>query len=61
MITPPGRRPLSPRVTRHFEFTRIQGQLIAIACHALIPVVARPLERPSGSFASPVAIIGVSG
>ena len=46
MITPPGRRPLSPRVTRRFEFTRIQDQLIVIAYHILIPVVARPLERP---------------
>jgi hypothetical protein len=46
MITPPGGRPLSPRVTRHFEFTRTQAQLIAIAYHTLIPVVARPLERP---------------
>jgi hypothetical protein len=47
MITSPGRRSHSPRVTRHFEFTRLQEQLIAIAYHALIPVVARPLGRPS--------------
>jgi hypothetical protein len=47
MITPPGRRSHSPRVTRHFEFTRLQEQLIAIAYHTLVPVVARPLERPS--------------
>ena len=46
MITSPRRRTLSPRVTRHFEFTRLQDQLIAIAYHALIPVVSRPLERP---------------
>ena len=46
MITSPGRRSLCHRVTRHFEFTRLQDQLIAIAYHSLIPVVARPLERP---------------
>jgi hypothetical protein len=46
MITPLRRSPLSPPVTRHFEFTRLQDQLIAIAYHILIPVVARPLERP---------------
>jgi hypothetical protein len=32
-------------VTRHFEFTRLQDQLIASAYHSLIPVIARPLER----------------
>jgi hypothetical protein len=47
MITYPGRRSPSPRVTRHFEFTRLQDQLIATAYHILIPVVARPLERAS--------------
>jgi hypothetical protein len=46
MITSPGRRLLSPRITRHFEFTRLQDQLIALAYHTLIPVVSRPLERP---------------
>ena len=46
MITSPRRRTLSPPVTRHFEFTRLQDQLIAIAYQALIPVVSRPLERP---------------
>ena len=46
MLTSPGRRSLSPRVTRHFEFTRPQDQLIAIAYHTLIPVASRPLERP---------------
>ena len=46
MITSPRRRSLSPCVTRHFEFTRIQDQLIALAYHALIPIVSRPLERP---------------
>ena len=33
-------------VTRHFEFTRLQDQLIASAYHSLIPVIARPLQRP---------------
>ena len=46
MITSPRRSTLSPRVTRHFEFTRLQDQLIALAYHTLIPVVSRPLERP---------------
>ncbi len=45
MITAPRRRSLSPRVTRHFEFTRLQDQLIALAYHTLIPVVSRPLGR----------------
>ena len=36
----------SPPVTRHFEFSRIQDQLIARAYQVLIPVVSRPLERP---------------
>jgi hypothetical protein len=45
MITSPRRRSLGPRVTRHFEFTRLQDQLIALAYHTLIPVVSRPLER----------------
>jgi hypothetical protein len=46
MITAPRRRSLSPRVTRPFEFNRLQDQLIVIVYHALIPVVSRPLERP---------------
>ena len=46
MITSPRRPALSPPVTRHFEFTRIQDQLIARAYQVLIPVVSRPLDRP---------------
>ena len=46
MITHLRKATLSPPVTRHFEFTRLQDQLIAIAYHTLIPIVARPLERP---------------
>jgi hypothetical protein len=45
MIASPRRRSLSPCVTRHFEFTRLQDQSIAIAYHTLIPVVSGPLER----------------
>ena len=37
---------LNPPVTRRFEFTRLQNQLIALAYQALIPVVSRRLERP---------------
>ena len=46
MTTSPRRTTLSPPVTRHFEFSRLQDQLIARAYQALIPVVSRPLERP---------------
>ena len=46
MIISPRRPTLSPPVTRHFEFTRLQDQLIALAYQALIPVVSRHLERP---------------
>ena len=37
---------LSHPVIRHFEFTRLQDQLIALACQALILVVSRHLEQP---------------
>ena len=46
MTTSPRRTTLSPPVSRHFEFSRLQDQLIARAYQALIPVVSRPLERP---------------
>jgi hypothetical protein len=46
MITSPRRSTLCPPVTRYFEFTRLQDQLIARAYQALIPVASRPLERP---------------
>jgi hypothetical protein len=46
MITSPRRPTLSPPVTRHFEFTRLQFQLIARAYRILIPVVSRPLKQP---------------
>jgi len=46
MTTFARRTTLSPPVTRHFEFSRLQDQLIARAYQVLIPVVSRPLERP---------------
>jgi hypothetical protein len=51
MIATSRRSTLSPPVTRHFEFTRLQNQSIALAYQALIPVVSRHLER-SGSRAN---------
>jgi hypothetical protein len=45
MITRQPRTTIRPPVTRHFEFTRLQDQLIASAYHFLIPVMARPLGR----------------
>ncbi len=46
MISSPRRPTPTPPVTRHFEFTRLQDQLIARAYQAVIPVASRPLERP---------------
>jgi hypothetical protein len=46
MITYPRRSTLSPPVTRHFESTRLQDQLIVIAYQSLIPVVSRHPGRP---------------
>ena len=46
MIRSSRRSTLRPPVTRHFQFTRLQDQLIAHAYETLIPVVSRPLERP---------------
>jgi len=46
MIATSRKSTLSPPVTRRFESTRLQNQLIALAYHALIPVVSRHLERP---------------
>jgi len=46
MITSPRRPTLSPPVTRHFEFTRLQSQSIALAYQVLIPVDSRRRERP---------------
>jgi hypothetical protein len=50
MITYTRRSALSPPVIRHFEFTRFQNQLIALAHQALIPVVSRHLERPRSRY-----------
>ena len=61
MITSPRRPTFSPPVTRHFEFTRLQDQLIARAYQVLIPVVSRPwigrdpaaTTRPWSKLSSP--------
>jgi hypothetical protein len=45
MIATSRRSTLSPPVTRHFEFTRLQDQLITLAYQALIPVISRRVER----------------
>jgi hypothetical protein len=39
------RSALSPPIVRHFEFTRFQNQLIALAYQVLIPIVSRDLGR----------------
>jgi hypothetical protein len=46
MITSPSRSVLGPPIARHFEFTRLQDQSIALAYQALIPLVSRHRERP---------------
>ncbi len=58
MITSPRRFTLSLSVTRHFEFTRLQDQLMARAYQVLIPVVSRPLVRPRPSCNPPTTIEG---
>jgi hypothetical protein len=40
MIASSRKSTLSPPVTRHFEFTRLQAQLIALAYQALIPIIS---------------------
>jgi len=45
MIASSRRSTLSPPVTRHFEFTRLQDQLITRAYHTLIPVICCRMER----------------
>jgi hypothetical protein len=45
MSTSPRSSTLCPPVTRHFEFTRLQDQSIALAYQALIPSVSRPLGQ----------------
>ncbi len=46
MIPSPRRSATTPPVTRHFEFTRLQDQFIALAYQSLIPVVSRHPGRP---------------
>lgn len=33
-------------VTRHFEWSRLQGRSIASAYETLIPVISRPIKKP---------------
>ena len=44
MIASSRKSTLSPPVTRHFEFTRLQGQLTALAYQALIPIISCPAK-----------------
>ena len=44
MIATSRRSTLRPPVIRHFEFTRLQGQLITLAYHSLIPVISCPAK-----------------
>ena len=44
MIASSRKSTLSPPLTRHFEFTRLQGHLTALAYQALIPVIACPAK-----------------
>ncbi len=46
MLTRQMRTKIGLPVTRHFESTRLQDQLIASAYHSLIPVIARALQQP---------------
>ena len=48
MIASSRKSTLSPPVTRHFDFNRLQGQLIALAYQALIPVVSCPAKTEGG-------------
>jgi len=48
MIASSRRSTLRGHVTRDFEFTRLQDQLIALAYQALVPVISCPLKRQQG-------------
>jgi hypothetical protein len=50
MTTCSRRSLLSPPVIRHFEFTRLQNQSIALAYQVLIPVISRDRERPRSRY-----------
>jgi hypothetical protein len=50
MTTYSRRSLLSPPVIRHFEFTRLQNQSIALAYQVLIPVISRHRERPRSLY-----------
>jgi hypothetical protein len=44
MIASSRKSSLSPPVTRHFDFNRLQAQLTALAYQALIPVISCPAK-----------------
>jgi hypothetical protein len=46
MIATSRKSAYSPIISRRFELSRLQDQLIALAYQALIPVISYPLERP---------------
>ena len=46
MIATSRKSTFPPTISRHFEFTRLQNQLIALAYQALIPVSSQPLQQP---------------
>jgi len=48
MIATSRRSTLRVDVTRDFEFTRLQDQLIALAYQAVMPVLSCPLKRQQG-------------
>jgi len=48
MIATSRRSTLRVDVTRDFEFTRLQDQLIALAYQAVITVLSCPLKRQQG-------------
>ena len=44
MIASSRKSTLNPPVTRHFEFTRLQAQLTALAYQSLIPIISCPTK-----------------
>jgi hypothetical protein len=50
MIASSRKSTFPPSISRHFEFTRLQDQLIAFAYQVLIPVISQPLQRPRGGL-----------
>jgi hypothetical protein len=48
MIATSRKSTFPPNISRQFEFTRIQAQVIALAYQALIPLISEPLQQPRG-------------